>query len=167
MQNQDTHKISLPEHLANHFRQVHFGGNWTAVNLKDTLEGITWQQAVTRVETLNTIAALVFHINYYVKAILKVLKGEALEAHDRYSFDVPEIESNESWESLLNETWEDAREFSALVEKLPESRLWENFAGEKYGTYLRNIQGVTEHTHYHLGQVVVIKKHLLQATVKA
>ena len=32
------------------------------------------------------------------------------------------------------------------------------FGNEKYGTYYENIQGVIEHLHYHLGQIVVVKK---------
>lgn len=61
------------QQIAKHFRDVHFGGNWTSVNLKDTLADINWQQATTKVHDLNTIAVLVFHVNYYVSPVLKVL----------------------------------------------------------------------------------------------
>ena len=44
------------------------------------------------------------------------------------------------------------------MEQLPETMLWETFADEKYGNYYRNIHGIIEHTHYHLGQIVLIKK---------
>lgn len=63
--------------IAKHFRDVHYGVNWTWSNLKDHLADVTWQQATTKVESLNTIAALVFHINYYVSAIINVLQGES------------------------------------------------------------------------------------------
>jgi len=46
---------------------------------------------------------------------------------------------------------------------LPESKLSETFLDEKYGNYYRNIHGIIEHTHYHLAQIVLIKKLLLQA----
>ncbi len=49
------------------------------------------------------------------------------------------------------------------IEQLPESKLWETFSDEKYGNYYRNIHGIIEHSHYHLGQIVLIKKILLQA----
>jgi hypothetical protein len=62
----------------------------------------------------------------------------------------------------LDKTWKDAETFAGLIERLPESRLGETFADEKYGNYYRNIQGVIEHTHYHLGQIVLLKKLLLQ-----
>ncbi len=150
--------MALTHQIAKQFRDVHYGGNWTGVNLKDSLEGVTWQQATKKVHSFNTIAALVFHINYYVSAMLKVLQGGPLDAHDKYSFDLPPIQSKEDWEKLLNKTWADAENFALLVEKLPDSKLGENFADEKYGTYYRNLNGVIEHIHYHLGQIVLVKK---------
>ena len=79
--------MKLTKEMARHFREVHFGGNWTSVNLKDVLADITWQQATTQLYSFNTIAALVYHMNYYVSAIIKVLEGGPLDAHDKYSFD--------------------------------------------------------------------------------
>jgi hypothetical protein len=152
--------MNLPTQIATHFRQLHFGGNWTSVNLKDTLSDIGWQQATTKIHSLNTIAVLVFHINYYVSEVLKVLNGAPLEAHDKFSFACPPINSQEEWDKLLDKTWADAENFAALVEQLPESKLRETFAGEKYGNYYRNIHGIIEHTHYHLGQIVLLKKIL-------
>jgi uncharacterized damage-inducible protein DinB len=158
--------MALPQQIAKHFREVHFGGNWTSVNLKETLNDVSWQQAIKKVESLNTIAALVFHINYYVSAILKVLQGEQLNAHDKYSFDLPPIQSQQDWQNLLDKTCRDAETFASLVEQIPESRLSEIFANEKYGNYYRNLHGVIEHTHYHLGQIVLIKKLLMQPKIK-
>ena len=154
--------MNLTAQIAKLFRDVHYGGNWTAVNLKATLADVNWQQAATKVYSFNTIAMLVYHINYYVSAVLKVLHGESLDASDKYSFDLSPIQSHEDWEKLLNKTWRDAENFANLVEQLPESKLWGTFANEKYGNYYRNIHGVIEHCHYHLGQIVLIKKMLLQ-----
>ena len=158
--------MNLTAQIAKHFKDVHFGGNWTSVNLKETLADVTWQQATTKIYSLNTIATLVFHINYYVSAVTKVLQGEPLTAHDRYSFDLPPIQNHDDWEKLLNKTWSDAEKFVQLIEQLPEGRLGEVFSDEKYGTYYRNIHGIIEHTHYHLGQIVLIKKILLQSSGK-
>ena len=158
--------MNLPTQIAKHFRDVHFGGNWTSVNLKETLADVNWQQATTKIYSLNTIATLVFHINYYISAVTKVLQGEPLTAHDKYSFDLPPIQNQEDWEKLLNKTWSDAENFFKLIKQLPENKLGEMFSDEKYGNYYRNIHGIIEHTHYHLGQIVLIKKILLQSTGK-
>ncbi len=154
--------MNLTEQITKHFREVYFGGNWTSSNLKDNLANVTWQQATTQVYSFNTIATLVYHMNYYVSAVLKVLQGETLNAHDKYSFDHSPILSQQDWEKLLDKTWTDTENFASLIEQLPESKLWENLSGEKYGNYYRNIHGIIEHAHYHLGQIVLIKKILLQ-----
>lgn len=146
--------------IAKQLRDVYFGGNWTAVNLTDTLKDVNWQQATTQVHDFNTIAALVFHINYYIDAVMKVLQGTPLTAKDKYSFDHPPVASQEDWEGLLNKTWKEVTDFTVLVEAFPESKLEEVFVDEKYGTYYRNFTGIIEHTHYHLGQIVLIKKIL-------
>ena len=154
--------MNLQALLAKHFREVHYGGNWTYSNLKDTLKDVNWQQATTKLSSLNTIAMLVFHINYYVVAISNVMRGENINASDKYSFDVPPIQSEEEWQKLVEKLFTDADNLAVLIEALPEGKLRETFAHEKYGDYYRNIQGVIEHTHYHLGQIVVIKKLILE-----
>lgn len=150
--------MTLQQQIAKHLREIHFGENWTSVNLKESLEGVTWQQATTQVYSFNTIAILVFHMNYYVSVALKVLNGEPLNASDKYSFNLTPIHSQEDWEKLVDKTMTEAEKLATLVEQMPESKLWEDFWGDKYGNYYRNIHGIIEHTHYHLGQIVLINK---------
>ena len=157
--------MKVTTQIAKLIRAVYFGGNWCDVNLKDTLKDISWQQASTKVYSFNTIGTLVYHLNYYVSAIMMVLEGGPLDAHDKYSFDHPPIQSQDDWEKLLDKFWADAEKFSSLVEQLPDSKLEETFSDEKYGNYYRNIHGIIEHNHYHLGQIVLIKKIILQAAV--
>lgn len=124
---------------------------------------VTWQQAAKQVYSFNTIATLVYHTSYYISAVSNVLHGNPLDAHDKYSFDHPPIHSQDDWENLLDKTWRDVENFAGLIEQLPESKLEETFADEKYGNYYRNLHGIIEHTHYHLGQIVLIKKMLFTA----
>src|SRR4051794_40287433 len=150
--------LPLTHHMAKQFRELYFGGNWTGVDLKATLENVTWKQATTQAHKFNTIAALVYHIDYYVRAVTGVLTGQTLGAHDRDSFNSPPIQSQEDWVALLKEAWSSAETFANAVEALPPAMLEKDFFQNKYGTYFRNISGVIEHTHYHLGQIVLIKK---------
>lgn len=153
--------------IARHFREVYFGGNWTAVNLKDVLEEVTWQQAITQVYHLNSIAALVFHIHYYLSPALNALQGKPLNAHDRFSFDLPGISSDEDWQQLVTGFFADAESFAQQIEQIDETKLFEDFAGaSRYGNYYRNLFGIIEHTHYHLGQIVLIKKIIKEMAAK-
>lgn len=156
----------LSKQIAKQLRDLHFGENWTAVNMKDTLTGVSWQQAITPIHGLNTIATLVFHMNYYVSAALKVLQGGPLDAKDIYSFKHPPIESAEDWTKLLEKTWTEAEALARLIEQMPDEKWWEDFSENKYGNYYRNITGNIEHNHYHLGQIVLIKKMLMEVVTE-
>jgi hypothetical protein len=152
--------MKLSNQIARQFREVHFGGNWTESSLKEHLAGVTWQQATTQVYSFNTIADLVFHMNYYVSRVLRVLQGGPLHSGEKGSFDHSPILSQDDWEKLMKKTWTDAENFSSSIEQIPESKLWDIFSEDKYGNYYRNIHGIIEHIHYHLGQIVLIKKIL-------
>lgn len=153
--------MSSASQLAKRFREVLLDGLWIAnTNFKDQLSGTTWEQVTTKVGSLNTIAMLTFHIDYYIAGLINVFEGDDLEIKDKYSFELPPIESQKQWEDLLNKLWNDAEKFATLLEQMPDSKMNEVFVDEKYGTYLRNIDGMIEHCYYHLGQITLIKKLL-------
>jgi hypothetical protein len=149
--------------MANRLREVLLNGHWIAnTNYKEQISGINWEQATQKVGNLNTIAALTFHINYYLAGLLNVLNGGNLDISDKYSFDLPKIQSETDWAQLVNSFLDNAEKFAAQVEQLTDSLLDQPFVDEKYGTYLRNIEGVIEHCYYHLGQVSLIRKMIAQ-----
>lgn len=154
--------MPISAQIAKHLRDVHFGGNWTTSSLKEHLADVSWQEATTQVYSFNTLATLLFHTNYYVAAVSKVLHGGPLDAKDAYSFDHPPIQSADDWQKMLDKAWADAETFAQLIEALPDSRLEEAFIDGKYGNYYRNLTGIVEHLHYHLGQMVLIKKIIRQ-----
>ncbi len=147
--------------IASRFREVLLDGKWIAnTNYKDQLSDVTWTQAIHKIGSLNTIAALTYHVNYYIAGILNVFEGGELEIRDQYSFDLPPIESAEDWEKLRNDTSTNAEKFASHLERMPDGKWEEVFVDEKYGNYRRNIEGVIEHSYYHLGQISLIKKML-------
>jgi uncharacterized damage-inducible protein DinB len=156
--------MKLTTEIANRFREILLNGDWVVVtNYKDQLSDLTWKQATTKIGTLNTIADLTFHINYYIAGILNVFEGGSLDIRDKYSFDFPPIQSQEDWEKLLDKMWKDAEKFADLVELMPDKKLEEVFVDKKYGSFQRNIDAMIEHSYYHLGQITLIKKMLLEA----
>src|SRR5688572_109327 len=106
--------MTLPKQIAKHFRDVFFGGNWTSVNLKDSLEDVSLKQATTKHGDFNTIATLVFHINYYVAIVTRVLEGGALEGNDKLSFETPVFSSEKEWKDYLENCWKKAQRFASL-----------------------------------------------------
>ncbi len=149
--------------IANRFREVILNGTWIAnTNFKDQLAGLDWKIATKKIDSLNTIAVLAQHIHYYIHGILNVFNGGLLDIKDQFSFNFQPIESQEQWNLFLNRFWNDTEEFARKVEVMSDEKLNSVFVNEKYGTYHRNIEAMIEHSYYHLGQIVLIKKLLLQ-----
>lgn len=151
--------------ISKRFREVILNGTWIAnTNFKDQLSDMDWEIAIKKLESLNTVADLAQHIHYYISGINTVFKGGNLEIKDKFSFDFLPIKSQGEWNAFLSKFWNDAEEFASLIEQLPEGKLDEAFVDKKYGTYLRNIEAMIEHSYYHLGQIVLIKKLLIQSS---
>ena len=149
--------------ISNRLREVLLNGDWIAnTNYKQQILTINWQQAIQKVGSLNTIAALTYHINYYLVGLLKAFENGKLEMSDKYSFDLPQINSEADWSTLVTEFLNNSEKFATQVEQMEDSIFDQPFIDEKYGSYLRNIEGVIEHSYYHLGQISLIKKMITQ-----
>jgi uncharacterized damage-inducible protein DinB len=150
---------TIAQQTATRFREVILNGTWIAnTNFKDQLDGLNYQIAVTKVDSFNSIAAVAQHIDYYINGINNVFKGGNLDIRDQFSFDFAPITSQNQWETFLAQFWNDAETFASFLEKMTDEQLHQSFVNEKYGTYFRNIDGMIEHSYYHLGQIVLLKK---------
>jgi hypothetical protein len=145
--------------LANRIREVFLNGTWIAnTNYKATLETTDWGIAVQKQDAGNSIAALTFHVNYYLAGLLKVFRGGKLEISDALSFDMPPISGQADWATLVAALLDNAEAFAQTIESMEDAALDLPFVDARYGSILRNIEGVIEHSYYHLGQIVLLKK---------
>jgi len=148
--------------MATRLKEVLLDGKWIAqTNVKEQIESVTWKQATKKVGSLNTIVLLTYHLNYYLEGITQVFLGGNLEIRDKFSFDMPPLNSEEDWRQLVERFVTNSKLFIERVELMKDSMFDEPFVDEKYGTYQRNIEGVIEHSYYHLGQISLIKKIIL------
>ncbi len=146
-------------YLENRLKEVLTEGKWvTGTNFKEQIFHLDWNDAIKKVENLNTIADLTFHVHYYIAGVTQVLEGGPLTIRDKFSFDAPPIQSAKDWRNLVNKFCSDSEKLISLVGDMTEEELFSNFVDEKYGDYYRNIDVIIEHTYYHLGQILLIKK---------
>lgn len=148
--------------LATRFTDLFLDGKWIAnTNYKELLSDVSWEQATTKINSLNTIALLTFHINYYVAGVLHVFNGGNLEIRDKYSFDIKKKFSADDWHRLYSDLVSNAEKFAHKIEQMSDEKLDAPFVKEAYGSYRRNIEGMIEHSYYHLGQLSLLKKMVL------
>lgn len=153
--------MELTSQLAERANEVLLEGKWIAgTNIKSQIIDLDWKQATSKVDSLNTIADLVFHINYYISGVADVLDGGKLDIKDKFSFDAPQINSEQEWKKRVEKFCADSERFVDLIEKMNDKDLFQPFVDEKYGNLIRNIDAILEHSYYHFGQIVLIKKLL-------
>lgn len=145
-------------HIAQHFREFYKGRNWTWVWFEEVVKDISWKEATQKMGTLNSIATLVYHMHYYVRLQSHVLQGGVMKGYDMDPFHAPPITSASDWKDLQASIYAEGEAFATLVEGLTDERLEETFLEKRYGSVYRNLHGNIEHMHYHLGQIVLLKK---------
>jgi len=158
--------MTLSQHLSSHIKKLYYGGNYAGSNVTQQLKGLTWEQANIEIDGCNSIVTLVYHCHYYLNSVQQVLDGKELIGSDAESFRHPALTSKKAWETFQQTIFMEANDFAESVAGLSEEQLWNVFVKEEYGTFYRNIQGVIEHTHYHLGQIALLKKMLIGGDYK-
>lgn len=148
----------LSTQIAQQFKAAHLEGSWIASNLKSKLECITLAEAKIKIGPVNTIQALAYHINYYIAGINQVLRGGNLDIRDKFSFDIPNMKTEDDWQVFLKKMYTDAEEFATLVSQLTDEQLYGPFADPKYGSMYKNIHAMIQHVYYHSGQIEIIKR---------
>ncbi len=149
--------MELINHIAQHIMDVHTGDNWTDVNIKNTLQNISLKEAITVTNSsANTIAALLHHIIFYNEVVFERLKGNIPLISDANGFDVPALTRENDWLELQEKNYQSAQNLAEAVKQFPEEKLFEPVIANSSTVY-KTLHGVIEHTHYHLGQIVIIK----------
>jgi uncharacterized damage-inducible protein DinB len=150
--------MKTTELIAQHIVEVFEGGNWTDVNFKDTLRDINYKEATTVTKaSYNTIAALVYHTCFYNEVVLKRLQGTNPVINDKNGFDLPPVKNEDDWKNLKQRCFQSAQELAEAAKKLPDEKL-STLTITGHSTHYKALHGVAEHGHYHLGQIVLLKK---------
>ena len=148
--------------IAAHIQQVYEGNNWTEVCIADTISNVSFQQAQQRTAgSPNTIASLLHHLYYWNEIMVQRMQGENPQVLQTNGFDIEELKDEEDWLAFKEKAHDSFIQLANAVKNFPTDKLGETYAEGK-STFYKNLQGTAEHAHYHLGQMVIIKKLLGQ-----
>jgi hypothetical protein len=153
--------MQLNVYLAHRLKEILTEGKWVlGTNFKAQISDLNWKEATKKIDDFNTIANLTFHINYYIAGVTKALKNGTLDIRDAHSFDAPPITSAQDWDTAVETFCLDAEIFIELVKQMTPEAIQADFVDKQYGSLYRNIDVIIEHTYYHLGQIILIKKRI-------
>ncbi len=144
--------------LAQHIIDVHEGGNWTEVDIAETVKDVTWQEATMHTKASpNTIASLLHHISFWNRVEVQRAHGIEPEINEANGYDHPPVHNEEDWQHLIADNTKSAHELADVIRTFEEAKLSEPLAARNSTAY-KEFAGAAEHTHYHLGQMVILKK---------
>jgi uncharacterized damage-inducible protein DinB len=145
------------ELIAENLHHVYYGNNWTDVSIADTLNGISYRQAIQKTDaSANTIAALVNHLWFWNTIILQRMNGVNPAIPEENGMDVTGINSEQEWSDLIHRLQISFDELINAVRAFPADKL-ELLVKDRTTTIGFNLLGIVEHAHYHLGQIVLLK----------
>lgn len=155
----------ISEAIAQHILEVHFGNNWTDVNIRDVINDVTREEATKQTPASpNTIASILYHITFYNKIVLERLRGHRIEIDDANGFNLPPLNTDVAWEQLKLDNLQSAQELADEARKVTDDSLLQPIL-EDHSSKYKNLHGIAEHAHYHLGQIVILK-NLIRNTKK-
>lgn len=157
--------MKITELIAQHLIQVHEGGNWTEIDITSTLKDVSLDEAVLRtIASPNTIAALLHHITFWNLEVMRRAKGIKTQVDESNGFNYPALNTEADWLQLKEDNIQSAHQLAAAIRQFDEATLFKPMEVHTSSAY-KNFQGLVEHAHYHLGQMVILKKLIRNSTV--
>jgi len=147
--------MKIIEAVEQHFYEVNYGNNWTDASVKDVLKNISFEQATKKAGNVNTIALLLFHMDFYNKVVYDRLVGTKKHFEHEESVQPPNISNETDWQQLQKGYFDNVDKIYKAILSFDESRLFEQTTKN---TPYKNLHGLVEHIHYHLGHIALLKK---------
>jgi len=142
--------------VAQHVAEV-VHGNWTDIYLDEAIADVTYDEAINVPAGLvNSIAMLVNHLELYNFVVTERLLGTD-PVVDSSNGMVTTIHNEDDWQLLKQRTLDSFKKLADMVSQLPDANL-HTLTPAGSTTFYKTLHGLSEHAHYHLGQIVLLKK---------
>jgi uncharacterized damage-inducible protein DinB len=150
--------MSEVQRILDHYDGVLNGAAWHGDPIWQILDGISPETAAARpLAGRHTIWEIVMHMTFWEGVATQRLAGQRAGLVEELNFPAMPSASEENWKGTLDDFRASNQNFRAALAKLDPARLNELTAAGKR-SYYAEAHGVIEHTVYHAGQIVLLKK---------
>lgn len=153
--------MAQAESFADQIEKSISGPAWYGLSLVEAVKDVNAEEALVRLDdSSHSIWQQLLHLNNWIGVFHNRLNGQ----------EMPWLAEEEDWPStkkLTEQEWQKARDtavashkrFVEQARKLSDSQLNEQVPGKDY-SFAYMLQGISQHVAYHVGQIVLVKKHL-------
>ena len=150
--------MSEVKRLHSQLRRAYEGEAWHGPALKHILADVTAAQAARRpIQSAHTIWELVLHISAWESAVLSRIEGRYVAEPDEGDWPAVTDTNDAAWQAALAKLDATHHKLREAVSRLDDERLNDRLAEGKESAYFA-INGVIQHTLYHAGQIILLKK---------
>jgi len=142
--------------IADQLKRVYEGPAWLGPSLKEILSDVREGAAAARsIHSAHTIWELVLHIAAWMKIARERLSATETRDHTEQENWPPVMGS---WEDALKTLDNEQHELKRAILAFPDHRLHETAPASETQSFYVLLHGVIQHTAYHAGQIVFLKK---------
>jgi uncharacterized damage-inducible protein DinB len=142
--------------IADQLRRVYAGASWLGPPLTAILSDVTQEQAGRQpIGNAHTIWELVLHIAAWMRIARERLSAK--QTRDETESENWPVMAG-SWQDTLAVVEREERQLEQAILLFPDERLNEPAPATEPQTFYELLHGVVQHTAYHAGQIVLLKK---------
>ena|SRR5688572_6373361 len=146
------------ERIEDQLKRAFHGEAWHGPSVKEAVAGVSPEAAAQRpVKEAHSIWELVHHITAWVDIVRRRVQGEVFDVTDDMNFPPVTDTAQTAWQESLRRMEAAETELRRIILGLPESRL-DQPALEGSPTVYILLHGAIQHSLYHAGQIVLLKK---------
>ena len=151
--------------LADQLTRALNGDAWHGPSWREALEGISREAALHRpIPEAHTIGEIVLHATTWHDVVRRRLEGESPQVSDSEDWPSAAFQDEAAWLSAVARLFETGSALAGTIVRFPSEKLHENRPATD-GTWFELIIGELQHVLYHAGQVGLLKKARVHATV--
>jgi uncharacterized damage-inducible protein DinB len=150
--------------IAQLFEDIYDGDPWMDVNFLSNLKRIDTSQASLRIyPDWNTIWEILNHLISWREVVLARLQGKSIPSPEHNYFLPVTDTSPKNWKETLSRLEQSQEAWISFLRVFNEEDFEKNYPGTRYN-YYELIHGILQHDAYHLGQIVIMIKRVVQTS---
>lgn len=147
--------------IAKLFDDLYHGNPWLDVTLTGTLSTITAEKAAMKPKPeANSIWEITNHLIAWRENVLQRISGKTMTTPPHNYFLPVEDTSETAWKSALEKLETSQKQWKSFLGAMKDDELSGIYQANGH-THYEHIHGIIQHDAYHLGQIVLIAKHLV------
>lgn len=151
--------------LAGELRKALSGEAWHGPSWRDVLEGVGRDAAVHRpIPEAHTIAEVVLHATTWNDVVRRRLDGESPQVTAAEDWPTEKLKDEAEWTAAVARLFQAGEKLAETIDRFPAEKLHDK-RPKTDGTWYELTIGQLQHTLYHAGQVGILRKARVHASV--